>query len=46
MIKLTVHVVFGGIGGIISTARPESPYPCNSQAKSQGQSSWRGEEGG
>ena len=22
------HVIFGGSGGIMSTARPELPYPC------------------
>ena len=30
------HVTFGGSGGIRSTARPELPYPCSSQAKSRG----------
>ena len=29
------HVTFGGSGGIRSTARPELPYPCVSQAKSR-----------
>ena len=27
-------LTFGGSGGIMTTARPELPYPCNSQAKS------------
>ena len=31
----TAQVTFGGSGGIRSTARPELPYPCNSQAKSR-----------
>ena len=31
----TVHVTFGGSGGIMTTASPELPYPCNSQAKSR-----------
>ena len=31
------HLAFGGSGGIRSTARPELPYPCVSQAKSRGQ---------
>ena len=37
-----VHVTFGGSGGIRSTARPELPYPCNSQAKSRVETSRRG----
>ena len=28
----SAHFTFGGSGGIMSTARPELPYPCNSQA--------------
>ena len=39
----TAHVTFGGIGGIRSTARPELPYPCNSNAKSRDETSRRGE---
>ena len=39
----TAHVTFGGSGGIRSTARPESPYPCYSQAKSRDETSRRGE---
>ena len=31
----TAHVTFGGSGGIMSTARPELPYPCRSEAKSR-----------
>ena len=31
----SAHVTFGGSGGIMPTARPELPYPCNSQAKSR-----------
>ena len=36
------HVTFGGSGGIMSTARPELPYPCVSQAKSRDETSRRG----
>ena len=36
------HVTFGGSGGIRSTARPELPYPCVSQAKSRNETSRRG----
>ena len=36
------HVTFGGSGGILSTARPELPYPCVSQAKSRDETSRRG----
>ena len=36
------HVTFGGSGGIRSTARPELPYPCVSQAKSRDETSRRG----
>ena len=36
------HVTFGGSGGIRSTARPELPYPCNSQAKSWDETSRKG----
>ena len=36
------HVTFGGSGGIRSTARPELPYPCVSQAKSQDETPRRG----
>ena len=32
----------GGSGGIMSTARPELPYPCVSQAKSRDETSRRG----
>ena len=38
----TAHVTFGCSGGIRSTARPELPYPCNSQAKSRDETSRRG----
>ena len=38
----SAHVTFGGSGGIRSTARPELPYPSNSQAKSRDETSWRG----
>ena len=31
----SAHVAFGGSDGIMSTARPELPHPCYSQAKSQ-----------
>ena len=30
---LEAHVTFGGSRGIMTTARPELPHPCNSQAK-------------
>ena len=36
------HVTFGGSDGIMSTARPELPYPCVSQAKSRDKTSRRG----
>ena len=37
------HVTsFGGSGGIMTTARPEFPYPCVSQAKSRDETSRRG----
>ena len=39
---MTAHVTFGGSGGIRSTARPELPYPCVSQAKSRDETSRRG----
>ena len=39
---LAAHVTFGGSGGIRSTARPELPYPCVSQAKSRVETSRRG----
>ena len=38
----TAHVTFGGSGGIMTTARPELPYPCVSQAKSRDETSRRG----
>ena len=38
----SVHVTFGGSGGIISTARRGLLYPCVSQAKSRDETSWRG----
>ena len=36
------HVTFGGRGGIMTTARPELPYPCVSLAKSRDETSRRG----
>ena len=36
------HVTFGVRSGIRSTARPELPYPCNSKAKSQDETSQSG----
>ena len=36
------HDTFGGSGVIMTTARPELPYPCNSQAKSRDETSRRG----
>ena len=39
---MEAHVTFGGSGGIMSTARSELPYPCNSQAKSRDETSRRG----
>ena len=39
---LVAHVTYGGSGGIRSTARPELPNPCNSQAKSRGETSRSG----
>ena len=41
-VRMAAHVTFGGSGGIMSTARPELPYPCNSQAKSRDETSRRG----
>ena len=38
----SAHVTFGGSGGIRSTARPELPYPCVTQAKSRDETSRRG----
>ena len=35
----SANVTFGGSGGIRSTARPELPYPCVSQAKSRDETS-------
>ena len=39
---MVAHVAFGGSGGIRSTARPELPYPCVTQAKSRDETSRRG----
>ena len=39
---MEAHVTFGGSGGIRSTARPELPYPCDSQTKSRYETSRRG----
>ena len=36
------HLTLGGSGGIRSTARPELPYPCYSQAKPRDETSWKG----
>ena len=36
------YVTFGGSGGMMTTARPELPYPCSPQAKTQDESSRRG----
>ena len=38
----SANVTFGGSGGIMTTARPELPYPCNSQARSRDETSRRG----
>ena len=38
----SAHVTFGGSGGILTTARPELPYPCVSKAKSRDETSRRG----
>ena len=40
----SAHVTFGESGGIMSTARPELPYPCDSQAKSRDETSRRGKK--
>ena len=32
---MAAHVTFGVRSGIMTTARPELPYPCVSQAKSR-----------
>ena len=39
---MVAQVAFGGSGGIRSAARPESPYPCNFQAKPRNETSRRG----
>ena len=39
---MVAHVTFGGSGGIMTTARPELPYPCVSQAKSRDETSRSG----
>ena len=39
---MAANVTFGGSGGIMTTARPELPYPCVSQAKSRDETSRRG----
>ena len=39
----SAHVTFSGSGGIRSTARPELPYLCVSQAKSRDEPSRRWE---
>ena len=39
---MAAHVTFGGSGGIMTTARPELPYPCVSQAKSRDETSRSG----
>ena len=36
------NVIFGCSGGIMTTARPELPYPCVSQAKPRDETSRRG----
>ena len=41
-VYMVAHVTFGGSGGIRSTARPELPYQCVSQAKSRDETSRRG----
>ena len=33
---VAAHVTFGGSGGIMTTARQELPYPCNSQSQVSG----------
>ena len=40
-VKLCAYVTFGGNGGIMTTARPELPYPCSPQAKTLYKSSLR-----
>ena len=43
MILSSEHAtIFGGSGGIRSTARPELPYPCYPQAKSRYETFRRG----
>ena len=39
----SLHVTFGGSGGIMATARPELPYPRVSQAKFPNETSRKGE---
>ena len=38
----SAQVTFGGRGWIMTTARPELPYPCSSHAKTRDESSQRG----
>ena len=38
-----LFVTFGGSGGMMTTARPELPYPFSSQAKTRDESSRRGQ---
>ena len=33
---MTARITFGGSCGIMTTARPELPYPCNSQSQVSG----------
>ena len=40
-VGLSANTTFCGSGGTMSTARPELPYPCISQAKSQVETSQR-----
>ena len=37
-----LFVIFGGSGGIMTTAKPGLPYPCSPQAKTRDESSRRG----
>ena len=40
-VGLSANTTFGGSSRIMSTAKPELPYPCVSQAKSRVETSWR-----
>ena len=42
IVRELAHVTNGGSSGIMSTARPELPHPCDFQAKSRDETARRG----